>query len=84
MKVEILYRPSYSVAQVSLGLGEEIQVEAGAMVGMSPDIDMETHAQGGFLKSFSRSILGGESFFMNTYKAKKASRDPESSLLVSM
>jgi len=71
MKVEILYRPSYSVAQVSLGLGEEIQVEAGAMVGMSPDIDMETHAQGGFLKSFSRSILGGESFFMNTYKAKK-------------
>ena len=71
MKVEILYRPSYSVAQVSLGLGEEMQVEAGAMVGMSPDIDMETHAHGGLLKSFSRSILGGESFFMNTYKAKK-------------
>jgi uncharacterized protein (TIGR00266 family) len=71
MKVEILYRPSYSVAQVSLDLQEEIQVEGGAMVGMSPDIQMETHARGGVLKSLSRKVLGGESFFINTYTGKK-------------
>lgn len=71
MKVEILYQPSYSVARVSLDLGEEIQVEAGAMVGMSPDIQMETHARGGVLKSLSRAVLGGESFFVNTYKSKQ-------------
>ena len=70
MKVEVLYRPSYSVAQVSLDLEEEIQVEGGAMVGMSSDIQMETHAQGGVLKSLSRAVLGGESFFINTYKGK--------------
>lgn len=46
---------------------EKIQVESGAMVGMSPDMEMETSAKGGFLKSISRSMFGGESFFMNTY-----------------
>jgi uncharacterized protein (TIGR00266 family) len=71
VKVEVLYQPSYSVARVSLDLAEEIQVEAGAMVGMSPDIQMETNAHGGVLKSLSRAVLGGESFFMNTYKSKQ-------------
>lgn len=67
MQVEILYRPSYSAARVVLERNEQIQVESGAMVGMSPDIEMETEAKGGFLKSISRSMFGGESFFMNTY-----------------
>jgi len=67
MQVEILYRPSYSVARVLLNRDEKIQVESGAMVGMSPDMEMETQARGGLLKSISRSMFGGESFFMNTY-----------------
>ena len=67
MQVEILYRPSYSVARVLLDRQESIQVESGAMVGMSPNMEMETQAKGGFLKSISRSMFGGESFFMNTY-----------------
>jgi len=71
MQVEILYRPSYSVARVSLNRKETVHVEAGAMVGMSPDIQMETEARGGFLKSISRSMFGGESFFMNTYTGEK-------------
>ncbi len=71
MQVEILYRPSYSVARVHLERKEKIQVESGGMVGMSPDMEMETEAKGGFLKSISRSMFGGESFFMNTYTAVK-------------
>ena len=67
MQVEILYRPSYSTAQVFLSRGEKIQVESGSMVAMSPGLKMETEAKGGFLKSISRSMFGGESFFMNTY-----------------
>ncbi len=70
MQVEILYQPSYSVARVTLQAQESIQVESGAMVGMSPDLEMETRAQGGFLKSISRSMFGGESFFINTYTGK--------------
>ena len=67
MQVDIQYRPSYSLAMVSLEPGEHIQVEAGAMVGMSPSLQMETQASGGFLKSLSRSMFGKESFFLNTY-----------------
>jgi uncharacterized protein (TIGR00266 family) len=52
---------------VTLGAGEDIQVEGGAMVGMSADMKMETGASGGFLKSLGRKMFGGESFFMNTY-----------------
>jgi uncharacterized protein (TIGR00266 family) len=71
MQVNLLYRPSYSVAQVLLNQDEKIQVEAGAMVGMSHDLEMKTHASGGFLKSMSRSIFGGVSFFLNTFTGQK-------------
>ena len=69
MQTEILYRPSYSLATVKLDPDETIQVEGGAMVGMTPDLKMETQAKGGIFKSLARSVLGGESFFMNTYTA---------------
>lgn len=71
MNVEILYRPSYSVAQVFLDRSEKIQVEAGAMLAMSADMEIKTEARGGFLKSISRSMFGGESFFMNTYTGER-------------
>lgn len=67
MQVEVRYRPSYSLAMVTLDRDEQIQVEAGAMVAMSPTLEMETQASGGFLKSLSRSMFGQESFFLNTY-----------------
>jgi uncharacterized protein (TIGR00266 family) len=69
MQTEILYRPSYSLATVKLEPNEYIRVEGGAMVSMSPDLKIETKAEGGILKSLGRSLLGGESFFMNTYRA---------------
>ncbi len=69
MQTEILYRPSYSLAVVKLNPNETLQVEGGAMVSMTPDLKLETKAKGGILKSLARSVLGGESFFMNTYTA---------------
>ena len=72
MQVEILYRPSYSVARVVMDANETIQAESGAMVAMSPDMEMKTEARGGFLKSISRSMFGGESFFLNSYTAKSS------------
>lgn len=69
MQTEILYRPSYSLAVVKLSPGESVQVEGGAMVSMSAGMQMETKARGGIFKSLARSVLGGESFFMNTYTA---------------
>ena len=69
MQTEILYRPSYSLAVVKLNPNETLQVEGGAMVSMTPNLQLETKAKGGILKSLARSVLGGESFFMNTYTA---------------
>lgn len=69
MQTDIQHRPSYSLAVVKLDPGETIRVEAGAMVSMSQGITLETKASGGLLASLKRSVLGGESFFINTYQA---------------
>jgi uncharacterized protein (TIGR00266 family) len=69
MQTEILYRPSYSLAKVTLSANELIRTEAGAMVSMSPNLTIETQARGGLLQSLARTVLGGESFFINTYSA---------------
>ncbi len=71
MQVDIRYGPAYALAMVRLDARESIQVESGAMVGMSPELEMKTEASGGILKSLSRSMFGGESFFLNTYTADK-------------
>lgn len=69
MNVEILYKPSYSLGVITLAGGEEVRVEGGAMVSMSSGITLTTGATGGILKSLGRALLGGESFFQNTYVA---------------
>jgi len=69
MEHEVLYRPSYSLLKILLGQGEAISAEAGAMVSMSSGIQMETTAKGGLFGALKRSVLGGESFFVNTFKA---------------
>lgn len=71
MEHEILYRPSYSLLRVSLLQGESIAAEAGAMVSMSAGIEMETTARGGVFGALKRSVLGGESFFINTFRANQ-------------
>ena len=54
---------------LTLGREEEIRVEGGVMVSMSPGVSIQTIAAGGIFKSLTRSVLGGESFFQNLYKA---------------
>lgn len=70
MQTEIMYSPAYAVAKLTLTAGETVRAEAGAMLAMSPGLAMETSTQGGVLKGLRRSILGGESFFMNTFTAQ--------------
>ncbi len=70
MQHEILYRPSFSLAIVRMETGEELSVEAGAMVSMSGNISIQTSAKGGIFGALKRSVLGGESFFINNYKSE--------------
>jgi uncharacterized protein (TIGR00266 family) len=54
---------------MNLELGGAVCAEAGAMVSMSSGIEMETKAKGGIFGALKRSVLGGESFFVNTFRA---------------
>lgn len=69
MDIEIVYRPSYAMGIIRLQGDQAVRVEGGSMVGMSAGVTLETGATGGFWKSLGRSLLGGESFFQNTYQA---------------
>jgi uncharacterized protein (TIGR00266 family) len=72
MQHEILYRPAYSLLKVQLAAGEALAAETGAMVSMSGKVQIETAMRGGFLGALKRSVLGGESFFVNTFTAAGA------------
>jgi uncharacterized protein (TIGR00266 family) len=69
MDIDIQFRPSYSLAIVKLAPSERVRTDKGAMVSHSDGVEVETKAEGGLLKSLGRSILGGESFFQNFWKA---------------
>jgi uncharacterized protein (TIGR00266 family) len=69
MDIEVIHRPSYSLAIAKLTPNERIRAEAGAMVSMSGGVQIETKAEGGLLKSLGRAMLGAESFFQNFFIA---------------
>jgi len=69
MEIDIQFRPSYSLAIVKLIPNERIRADSGAMVSHSAGVAVETKAEGGILKSLGRAMLGGESFFQNSWVA---------------
>ena len=69
MKVSVEHRPSYALGIVDLGPNEAVKAETGAMVSMSANVQVESGLQGGLMKSAMRKVLGGESFFVNTFTA---------------
>ena len=69
MQHEVVHSPAYSLLKVALTEGEEIHAEPGALVLMQ-GVEVKTSMQGGVMKSLMRSLLGGESVWINTYRAK--------------
>jgi uncharacterized protein (TIGR00266 family) len=70
MQIDIKYQPSYSLAIVELSPDEAIQAESGAMVSMSSNVQIETSMKGGLLGAVTRSVLGGETLFANTFTSR--------------
>lgn len=74
MHFEIQYRPAHSLATAHLEPGESVRAEASAMVSMTRNLVIQTDGpmggRGGILKSFKRAMLGGETFFTNTFTAR--------------
>jgi uncharacterized protein (TIGR00266 family) len=75
MEIELLNRPSSTVAKVTLGHNEKCIAEGGSMVAMngSMTINTTTHqkGKGGIIRGLKR-LLGGESFFLNHYQSSEA------------
>ena len=69
MQVEIRHSPSFAVARCTLGPGEGLKAESGAMMATSVGVELEAQMQGGFMKGLKRSMLGGESLFISTLTA---------------
>ena len=72
MEYKIEYRPSFALLKVSLSPGETITVEAGSYMLHKGEVEIQTKT-GGLLKGLARSLLGGESMFMNTFVARSPS-----------
>ena len=68
MQFELKHQPSYSFAIAQLESNEQIKVEPGSMVSYSDGVSVETKSEGGFFGGLKR-MVGGESFFQNTYTA---------------
>jgi uncharacterized protein (TIGR00266 family) len=68
MDVTLKHQPSFALAVISLNPNEEIKVEPGAMVSYTDGLTTETKAEGGLFGGLKR-MVGGESFFQNTWKA---------------
>ena len=66
------HSPSFAVARITLGGGEELRAESGAMMATSAGVAVKASTQGGVVKGLKRSLLGGESLFITTYTAPPA------------
>ena len=69
MQVDVQTSPSFAMGTIRLGAGDSVKVEAGAMAAMSGGVEIQTASTGGLLGGLKRSMLGGESFFINTFTA---------------
>ncbi len=67
MQVDIQSGPAFAFGTITLPPGESVEVEAGAMAAMSGGVEIATASRGGMLGGLKRSVLGGESFFINTF-----------------
>ena len=70
METVIEFDPSYALLTVVLEAGESIKAEPGAMVAQQ-DVQMKTGSAGGGIFGGIRRMLGGESFFINTFTAER-------------
>ncbi len=71
MKFEVLYPGSYSMVKATLAQGEQLKAESGAMVAMSPTVEVEGKLEGGMFGALKRTFLSRDSMFFQTLKASK-------------
>ncbi|GAF08430.1 hypothetical protein JCM16418_2504 [Paenibacillus pini JCM 16418] len=68
MNYEVLYEGAFAMLKVQLNRGEMVKAEMGAMVSMSPTIDLKGTIDGGVMRGLGR-MLSGEKFFFQELNA---------------
>jgi uncharacterized protein (TIGR00266 family) len=82
MRYTIEHGPSFAWLKVDLNPGDELQAEAGAMVRQEPQVEISTHLNAGrhagifqmiwaLMVAFIRKFMGGETMFINRFKASQ-------------
>jgi len=66
---EVLHQPAFSLAIVRLQPEQSILAEAGAMVSMSANVELQSQMKGGLFGAIKRAA-GGESAFVSTFTAR--------------
>lgn len=72
MKLDILHQPDSSIAKIDMSPREELIAEAGAMVAMSGDIEVNTtlrRGKGGGVFGGLKRMLAGESLFLSVFRS---------------
>ncbi|MEK3913164.1 TIGR00266 family protein [Paenibacillus sp. FSL H7-0331] len=68
MKYEILYQGAFPLVKIELEKGENVKAESGAMVSMTPNIELKGTVDGGLMRGLGR-MLSGEKFFFQELSA---------------
>ena len=68
-RYEVLHQPAFSLAVIQLQAEQSIQAEAGAMVSMSANIELQSQMKGGLFGAIKRAA-GGESAFVSTFTSR--------------
>jgi len=63
------YRPAFAVAQLAMAAEQPVKSEAGAMVSMSANVEVESKMEGGVWAAIKRGV-GGRSAFVSTFTAR--------------
>lgn len=70
MRYQLLEKPDFAAVRIEFeAAGEQVRVEASAMLAKDNAVELKTQMQGGLLSAAKRKLLGGESFFQNTFTA---------------
>lgn len=68
LTVSIEHGSAFALAVISLQPEQSVQTESGAMVSMSPNVELQSKMQGGLMGAFKRAVVG-ESAFISTFTA---------------
>jgi len=72
MEYSIEHAPVFTTLRIRLARGERIKAEAGAMVAMTPGIELQARASGKGLLGTIAAAVGGEAIFGSLYTAREA------------